>query len=73
MTEAVEKKNNIRQKIESILPSQRRYKVLLIAMALLAVLFLAMMAIFKAFPAGMTLAMIVIMFVMLAAAGFLMG
>lgn len=69
---STEKKKK-RKGITGILPEKTGYAVLIIAMALLAAAFLAMLALVNAFPAGMTMTLVAVMFIMLIAAGFLMG
>ena len=71
MQESTKKKTLKEKGIYAIFPTNRWYTALVIVMALLAVVFLAMIAVTKAFPAGMTMALILVMFLMIATAGVL--
>ena len=73
MTETGDNKAKKNRGIKRILPSRPIYVVLALVMALMAIAFLAMIAVVKAFPASLTMTLIAVMFVMLILAGFLMG
>ena len=75
MAEAGNKTSKIRKRkgIAKIFPAQPGYTVLIFVMALLAAAFLAMLAMVNAFPASITMTLVAIMLIMLAAAIFLLG
>lgn len=61
----------IKKKKKRLLPKQTGYAILLIAMALVSLGFLAILAVVNAFPTSMTLGLIIVMIVAIILAGFL--
>ncbi len=55
-------KNNRKKGIRRILPEKGIYSALVLIMALVAIVFLCMIAIVNAFPAGMTMGLVAVMF-----------
>ena len=75
MADAAETRKKRKKKINvaGVFPRKKGYMILLLVMAVLGVAFLAMMAMVNAFPTRMTMALVGVMFVMLAAAWVLVS